>query len=108
MLAVWVLCGTAFGGILGEDFILARGDANDDGRVDVSDAVFINTFINYGGNLPPCMNQADCNKDGAVSNTDTAYLLNWLYNGGPAPPSPGPFNTTCATTVPYISCQSGC
>ena len=77
--------------------ILRRGDANNDGVVDVSDPMFLNTWLQTEApeDAPPCMNQADANDDGRVDSLDTVYLLNWLYNGGPPPPSPGSHATKC-------------
>lgn len=106
---VWALCGRAFAGFGDDGFILARGDANDDGAVNVSDAVYINQFFYYSGPRPPCMNQADVDHNGSVTGTDSAFLLNFLFNGGSAPPSPGPYATTCSVSQsPIISCISGC
>lgn len=86
--------------------ILRRGDANSDGDVDTSDAVFIAAYLESGGAEPPCMNQADANDDGVVSSSDAVYVLNWLYNGGSAPPAPGPFATECSEDLDdYISCN---
>lgn len=78
--------------------ILRRGDANNDGQVDISDSIFLSSWLQSveRASAPPCMNQADANYDGYVDPQDAAYLLNWLYNGGPAPPSPGPFATECS------------
>lgn len=109
VLAVCVLCGTAWAGFDESTIIVARGDANDDSSVNVSDVVFLNNYLYNGGNVPPCKNQADVNHDGRIDNADPVYLLNYLFNGGSAPPSPGPNSTTCtASTAPTISCQSGC
>ena len=88
-----------------EQIIMRRGDANNDGTVDVSDAVYINSYLFQGGPTPPCMNQADANDSGAVDLSDSVFLYQWLYNGGPAPPSPGPYNTQCTIDEsPYPGC----
>lgn len=92
-------------GIGDDESIMRRGDANNDGAVNMSDATTITNYLYQGGPAPPCMNQADVNDDGTVDNSDAVYLLDWLYQGGSAPPSPGPWNTTC--TVDY-SPRPGC
>ena len=93
--------------VIEDERILHRGDANNDGTVNVSDASFINNYLFYGGPPPPCMNQADANNDGQVNVSDSSFILNWLFNGGPAPPAPGPFNTKCAADdTPYPGCQT--
>lgn len=106
-LMVSAMAGEAWGGINDGD-IIARGDSNDDGVVNLSDVIHLNSYLFQGGPAPPCMNQADATGNGVVDGSDSAFLLEWLYNGGPAPPSPGPYNTSCTTTYPYISCTVGC
>ncbi|MEM7231680.1 MAG: di-heme oxidoredictase family protein [Planctomycetota bacterium] len=68
----------------------ARGDANDDGRTDLSDAVFILGFLFLGGEAPPCQAAADPNDDGQIQITDAIYMLNFLFSGGPGPEAPYP------------------
>jgi hypothetical protein len=99
----------AFAGWNDEIEILGRGDANNDGTVDLSDAVFISNYL-QGGPVPPCKNQADSDDNGSILSTDATYLLNWLYNGGPAPPYPGPYNTSCKkdASFPNEGCDANC
>jgi len=97
--AVFVSCGvvsSAGGVVVDNDYIMARGDANNDSTVDVADPTFILNYLFQGGPSPPCLNQADANNDGDVDQSDAVYLLDWLYDSGSPPPSPGPYNTTCA------------
>lgn len=74
--------------------LFRRGDANDDGVVNVSDPSFILNWNFSGGPAPTSQDSADANDDGQVTGqtTDANYLSNWLFSGGPAPPAPGPFN----------------
>ena len=97
-------------GVFDYEEILGRGDANNDLVVNVSDANFILTYLQYGTPVPPCANQADADDDGYIMVADAVYLLNWLYAGGPAPPYPGPFNTECKadTTFPNLDCFENC
>lgn len=76
--------------------ILRRGDANNDARVDSTDAIFVMNYLFSGGPEPPCLNQADANNDGIVDASDSIFLLDWLFNGASEPPYPGPYNTRCA------------
>lgn len=93
--------GTTFGFIVDNEFlILRRGDANNDGVVNTTDAIFINNFLYMGGPEPPCMNQADADDNGQVTPSDSYLILNWLFSGGQAPPAPGPFNAICAEDPP--------
>jgi hypothetical protein len=62
-----------------------RGDANGDGRVDLSDAVLI-LFSLFGGSGPlPCERIADSNGNGDVDLSDAVFLLGYLFAGGEAP-----------------------
>jgi len=71
------------------DFI--RGDSNDDGVLNVSDAVFTLSFLFIGDEQPECLAANDTNDDGAVNITDVIRTLNFLFLGGMnAPPAPFP------------------
>jgi len=90
--------------------IIGRGDSNLDHTVNVSDVVYLNSYLYKGGPAPPCLNNADVNGDGVVNGSDPVFLLDYLYNGGSAPPWPGPNNQTCVVNPepsPH-SCNSGC
>ena len=70
-----------------------RGDSNDDGLLNVSDAVFTLSFLFIGDELPECVAAADSNDDGTVNITDVIRALNYLFMGGagaPPPPFPEP------------------
>lgn len=58
-----------------------RGDANGDGTVGVSDAIYISNFLFGGGPPPPCMEAADADANGTVNNTDIVAILNHLFLG---------------------------
>jgi len=70
-----------------------RGDANSDGKVDITDAVFILNFLFSGGEAPSCTDAADVNGDNQVDISDGVALLNYLFGGGQAPPPPTYPNT---------------
>ena len=66
-----------------------RGDANTDGDVVVTDAVFLLHFLFSGGNLKlECEKAADADDSGALELTDALFLLNFLFAGGPSPAAP--------------------
>jgi DNA-binding beta-propeller fold protein YncE len=70
-----------------------RGDANRDGKVDISDAVArlnCNWLFLGPGPCHGCDAAADANGDGRVNIADAQYLLNFLFLGGPPPPPPFP------------------
>ncbi len=61
-----------------------KGDANNDGKIDISDSVFINMHLKGEAKIE-CPNNADLNADGQITEQDRDYLLNYLFKGGPAP-----------------------
>ena len=65
-----------------------RGDANDDGSVNVADVVFILNWLFVAGVDPACMDAADVNDDGTIQISDATYLLAFVFSPGPAPPPP--------------------
>ncbi len=62
-----------------------HGDANNDDDLDVTDAVFILSFLFQRGEAPDCLALADANRDGAVNVSDAVFLLVHLFVGGKAP-----------------------
>ncbi len=68
-----------------------RADANADGKVDLSDAVFVLGYLFLGGaKFPACEDAADADDSGKVEITDAIYLLGHLFLGTAPPPSPFP------------------
>jgi hypothetical protein len=67
-----------------------RADANADGTVNITDAIFILGYLFLGQTTPPCIKAADADDTGVVNVTDPLYLLNGLFLGGPPPPAPFP------------------
>ena len=58
-----------------------RGDSNDDGQVDVSDAVAVLGYLFQGGEAPYCADAADANDDGSVDIGDSIVILRSLFQG---------------------------
>jgi len=76
-------------------------DSNGDDNRDLSDAVFIFTWLFLGGpepvpylsgGNPSTIANGDCNGDGSRDISDGIALLNWLFSGGPEPVS-GPVDS---------------
>jgi M6 family metalloprotease-like protein len=61
------------------------GDADANGFVNISDAVYLINYIFAGGPAPnpQAAGDADCN--GFVNISDAVYLINYIFGGGPAP-----------------------
>ncbi|MBN1419681.1 MAG: dockerin type I repeat-containing protein, partial [Planctomycetes bacterium] len=84
-----------------------RGDANGDGRVNISDASSLLQFLFNDGATPGCLKAADANDDGRVNVSDPSYLLiQYLFADAPTPP-PAPF-PLCGTdpTDDPLGCES--
>ncbi|OUU23872.1 MAG: hypothetical protein CBC13_04620, partial [Planctomycetia bacterium TMED53] len=86
-----------------------RGDVNDDGGINIADAVSLLAGLFTGG-LLPCADAADANDDGSTNIADAVYVLANLFSGGPGMPAPtgpacGPDPTTDALDcASYNSC----
>lgn len=61
------------------------GNANSDGAIDISDAVYLIAYIFSGGPAPSPLIAADANCDGAVDISDAVYLIAYIFSGGAAP-----------------------
>jgi len=61
------------------------GDANSDGAIDISDAVYLIAYIFSGGPAPSPLAAADANCDSAVDISDAVYSIAYIFTGGPAP-----------------------
>jgi hypothetical protein len=82
------------------------GDANADGAVNVSDAVYIINYVFVGGGEPlPVLACGDANSDGVVNVSDAVWIINYVFvGGGPpgdcSPGSPNWYNSDCCPFVP--------
>ena len=77
-----------------------RGDANEDGTIDLGDAIAsLPILFPTAGPIPiPCEAALDANSDGIYNLADPVYVLAYLFTGG-APPAP-PFPACAAPTFP--------
>ena len=84
-----------------------RGDPNEDGTVNIADAIFILTYQFAGGDEASCMKSADTNDDGGVGLADAIYVLTYQFSNGPDPKPP--FSACGLDTTPEnddVSCVS--
>jgi hypothetical protein len=82
-----------------------RGDANDDGELNLSDPVFGFNHLFRGGPEPTCQSSLDANDDGELNITDPIYVILFLFRGGePLPPPTG----ACGFdgTLDTLTCES--
>jgi hypothetical protein len=61
------------------------GDANADGLVNVSDAVYIINYVFIGGDPPTPLAAGNVNCDDNVNVSDAVYIINYVFVNGPAP-----------------------
>ena len=66
-----------------------RGDADDNGSLQLTDGIFILNFLFLGGSDPVCGDAADADNNGAIQLTDGIFILNFLFLGGQTPVQPG-------------------
>jgi hypothetical protein len=64
-----------------EIVVFSRGDSNDDGAFDLSDASYTLNWLFVGGPAPGCMNAADSNDDGTIDLSDPTHTLGYLFSG---------------------------
>ncbi|MBI4582520.1 MAG: CHRD domain-containing protein [Planctomycetes bacterium] len=70
------------------DVPFLRGDSNNDGTVDISDAIHSLTYKFVGGEEPACLDAADSNDDEQVDQSDAIVTLSYLFLGDARPASP--------------------
>jgi hypothetical protein len=56
------------------------GDANDDGAVNISDAIYLNNYWSGGGPPPPCLTAGDVNNDCRINVADVVFLVNYVFS----------------------------
>jgi hypothetical protein len=61
------------------------GDANGDGIADISDIVYLITYIFQGGLQPNPLLSGDINCDATVDISDAVYFITYIFSGGPQP-----------------------
>jgi subtilisin family serine protease len=65
---------------------ITRGDANNSGRLELGDVVYINAYLFRNG-PPPVLGlaMADANCDGEITLGDAVYIVAYIFRGGPPP-----------------------
>lgn len=92
-------------GDLGSRFI--RGDADLNGTVNLSDAVYVLSALFLGAGPLPCLDAADVNDVGRIDIADPIYLLRFLFLGGPPPLPPFPDPGVDLSPETAFGCERG-
>jgi uncharacterized protein (TIGR02145 family) len=61
------------------------GDANNDGKVNVGDAIYLINYVFKSGPPPNPIQSGDVNSDTRVNVADVVYLINYVFKDGLAP-----------------------
>jgi len=70
--------------------LFRRANADSSTALDISDPVFLLTYLFLGGGRPACLDAADADDSGTIDLTDAVFSLNFQFLAGPTPPDPGP------------------
>ena len=81
---------------------LVRGDCEQNGVIDIGDAIEILDVL-FRGEPNPCLDTCDASGDGALDLGDAIYLLFYLFLGGAPPPAPFP---DCGEALPGVGCDA--
>jgi hypothetical protein len=76
------------------------GDANSDGNVNVSDAVYIINYVFVGGNPPFPLAAGDPNGDRSCNVSDAVFIINYIFIGGSDP-------VACPFLIKIVNLQPG-
>jgi len=83
-----------------------RSDANSDGKVDISDVLFILGYLFLGTAAPECLDSADTDDTSRIEITDALAIFEFLFFGNAVPSTPGPFECGRDPTEDEIPCEA--
>ncbi len=90
--------------VLHPGWYFLRGDANQDGRINISDPLATLRYL-FSDLRVPCVAALDVSDDGAVQIADAISLLMYLFLSGPSPSAPFPECGYVAKPPPGLSCD---
>lgn len=82
-----------------------RGDANQDGNLNIGDAIFALEYIFQGGNSPICMDATDANDDGSIDLGDPTSMIARVFGGAPPLPAPSDVSFGPDPTLDGLDCD---
>jgi hypothetical protein len=87
------------------EYRFRRGDANADGRVDISDAIRILGYLFLGRQGMACDSAADADDSGSLDISDPIRILVHLFLSAAPPPAPGPERCGADPTKDALPCD---
>ncbi|MEM7231673.1 MAG: YbhB/YbcL family Raf kinase inhibitor-like protein [Planctomycetota bacterium] len=75
----------AFSCFASPSFAVDRGDVNDDGTINLTDAVSTLNYLFANGEGPVCLAAADADANGQLNISDPVFVLRFLFLAGDAP-----------------------
>ena len=81
-----------------------RGNANNDGNVDLGDGILILGYLFVSDSIG-CLDAADCDDNGQIDITDAIYLFTYQFAGGAPPVAPFPDCGEDPTDEDALDCQ---
>ena len=82
-----------------------RGDSNQDGKINIVDAVVTLDYLFRGGPAVSCADGADADDNGRLSLTDAIVTLHYLFRGGTPMKAPGTLYPWYDPTPDGLSCD---
>jgi len=82
-----------------------RGDADDNGIVELTDGISVLNFLFLGGPIPNCLDSADADDNGRVELSDAVGVFGYLFLGIDPPAAPGPTECGVDTTDDELDCS---
>ncbi len=101
--AVDTVCGTVEAIAAPPQVEFVRGDANNDGSVNIADGIWMLAELFLGGVSFDCREAKDANADGAFDTADPITVLNFRFLSGPSPSAPFP---DCGAAGPEVDSQT--
>jgi hypothetical protein len=91
----------------GEGGFFIRGDADQNGQIQITDAIFTLGYLFLGDRDPFCLDALDTNDDGDVVISDALGILQYLFSGNYTPAEPLTAAGTDPTPGDPLNCDNG-
>ncbi|HLU47923.1 MAG TPA: PKD domain-containing protein, partial [Planctomycetota bacterium] len=80
-----------------------RGDSDSNGDINLTDGIYVLSYLFSGGATPTCLEAADADGNSSINLTDGIYILQFLFSGGTEPPAPYP---DCGPPSSGVGCET--